>query len=103
MEARGPFDRVLGSAGHFVLPGFVNCHYHCELAIGPDACTARPLRYGVGRNSAPWSSPTCPSSTGPGTRHRSSRPTSTTPGARPTPRAFHDHGTSAATGDANVP
>jgi len=26
---------VLGSAGHFVLPGFVNCHYHSELAIGP--------------------------------------------------------------------
>ena len=21
--------------GHFVLPGFVNCHYHSELAIGP--------------------------------------------------------------------
>ena len=35
MEALGPFDRVLGSAGHFVLPGFVNCHYHSELAIGP--------------------------------------------------------------------
>jgi 5-methylthioadenosine/S-adenosylhomocysteine deaminase len=35
MEAMGPFDRVLGSAGHFVLPGFVNCHYHSELAIGP--------------------------------------------------------------------
>jgi 5-methylthioadenosine/S-adenosylhomocysteine deaminase len=35
LEAMGPFDRVLGSAGHFVLPGFVNCHYHSELAIGP--------------------------------------------------------------------
>ncbi len=35
MEAMGPFDRVLGSPGHFVLPGFVNCHYHSELAIGP--------------------------------------------------------------------
>ena len=35
MAAMGPFDRVLGSAGHFVLPGFVNCHYHSELAIGP--------------------------------------------------------------------
>jgi 5-methylthioadenosine/S-adenosylhomocysteine deaminase len=35
LEAQGPFDRVLGSAGHFVLPGFVNCHYHSELAIGP--------------------------------------------------------------------
>jgi 5-methylthioadenosine/S-adenosylhomocysteine deaminase len=35
MAALGPFDRVLGSAGHFVLPGFVNCHYHSELAIGP--------------------------------------------------------------------
>src|SRR5499427_376145 len=35
METRGPFDRVLGSGDHFVLPGFVNCHYHSELAIGP--------------------------------------------------------------------
>ena len=35
MQAMGPFDRVLGSGGHFVLPGFVNCHYHSELAIGP--------------------------------------------------------------------
>ena len=35
LERRGPFDRVLGSAGHFVLPGFVNAHYHSELAIGP--------------------------------------------------------------------
>ncbi|HKA94643.1 MAG TPA: amidohydrolase family protein, partial [Streptosporangiaceae bacterium] len=35
MAAMGPFDRVLGSGGHFVLPGFVNCHYHSELAIGP--------------------------------------------------------------------
>jgi 5-methylthioadenosine/S-adenosylhomocysteine deaminase len=35
MEAHGPFDRVLGSADHFVLPGFINCHYHSELAIGP--------------------------------------------------------------------
>jgi len=35
LAARGPFDRVLGSAGHFVMPGFVNCHYHSELAIGP--------------------------------------------------------------------
>jgi 5-methylthioadenosine/S-adenosylhomocysteine deaminase len=35
LETRGPFDRVLGSANHFVIPGFVNCHYHSELAIGP--------------------------------------------------------------------
>lgn len=35
LETMGPFDRVLGSANHFVLPGFVNCHYHSELAIGP--------------------------------------------------------------------
>ena len=35
MTALGPFERVLGSGGHFVLPGFVNCHYHSELAIGP--------------------------------------------------------------------
>jgi 5-methylthioadenosine/S-adenosylhomocysteine deaminase len=35
LERMGPFDRVLGSAGHFVMPGFVNCHYHSELIIGP--------------------------------------------------------------------
>jgi len=35
LERRGPFDRVLGSGEHFVLPGFVNAHYHSELAIGP--------------------------------------------------------------------
>jgi 5-methylthioadenosine/S-adenosylhomocysteine deaminase len=35
LAARGPFDRVLGSRAHFVMPGFVNCHYHSELAIGP--------------------------------------------------------------------
>lgn len=35
LEAHGPFERVLGSADHFVMPGFVNCHYHSELAIGP--------------------------------------------------------------------
>jgi len=35
MAALGPFERVLGSPAHFVLPGFVNCHYHSELAIGP--------------------------------------------------------------------
>ncbi|HYX80699.1 MAG TPA: amidohydrolase family protein [Actinomycetota bacterium] len=35
LERRGPFDQVLGSPSHAVLPGFVNCHYHSELAIGP--------------------------------------------------------------------
>jgi 5-methylthioadenosine/S-adenosylhomocysteine deaminase len=35
LESRGPFDRVLGSRDHFVMPGFVNCHYHSELALGP--------------------------------------------------------------------
>jgi 5-methylthioadenosine/S-adenosylhomocysteine deaminase len=35
LEEQGPFDRVIGSTGHFVMPGFVNCHYHSELAIGP--------------------------------------------------------------------
>jgi 5-methylthioadenosine/S-adenosylhomocysteine deaminase len=35
LESRGPYERVLGSPGHFVMPGFVNCHYHSELAIGP--------------------------------------------------------------------
>jgi 5-methylthioadenosine/S-adenosylhomocysteine deaminase len=35
LEKRGPFDEVLGSSSHLVMPGFVNCHYHSELAIGP--------------------------------------------------------------------
>src|SRR2546428_9893879 len=35
LEDQGPFGRVLGSSDHFVMPGFVNCHYHSELAIGP--------------------------------------------------------------------
>jgi 5-methylthioadenosine/S-adenosylhomocysteine deaminase len=35
LEHLGPFDRVVGSPAHFVMPGFVNCHYHSELAIGP--------------------------------------------------------------------
>jgi 5-methylthioadenosine/S-adenosylhomocysteine deaminase len=35
LERLGPFERVLGSASHFVMPGFINCHYHSELAIGP--------------------------------------------------------------------
>ena len=35
LEGHGPFTRVLGSADHFVMPGFINCHYHSELAIGP--------------------------------------------------------------------
>jgi 5-methylthioadenosine/S-adenosylhomocysteine deaminase len=35
LEQLGSFDRVLGSASHFVMPGFINCHYHSELAIGP--------------------------------------------------------------------
>jgi 5-methylthioadenosine/S-adenosylhomocysteine deaminase len=35
VAAMGPFDRQIGSADHFVMPGFVNCHYHSELAIGP--------------------------------------------------------------------
>jgi len=35
LEGRGPFDVVLGAGAHFVMPGFVNCHYHSELAIGP--------------------------------------------------------------------
>lgn len=35
LESLGPFDEVLGSSRHFIMPGFVNCHYHSELAIGP--------------------------------------------------------------------
>lgn len=35
LEARGPFERTLGSSDRFVMPSFVNAHYHSELAIGP--------------------------------------------------------------------
>ena len=35
LESQGAFDRVIGSADHFVMPGFINCHYHSEGAIGP--------------------------------------------------------------------
>jgi 5-methylthioadenosine/S-adenosylhomocysteine deaminase len=35
LERMGPFDRVMGSPSQFVMPGFINCHYHSELAIGP--------------------------------------------------------------------
>jgi cytosine/adenosine deaminase-related metal-dependent hydrolase len=51
LAARGPFDRVLGSAGHFVMPGFVNCHYHSELAIARTPCTGAAAR---------WPTPTAP-------------------------------------------
>lgn len=35
LEQQGPFDRVLGSPAHFVLPGFINGHFHSEAALGP--------------------------------------------------------------------
>ena len=35
LEKRGPFDRILGSPDHFVMPGFVASHYHSESALGP--------------------------------------------------------------------
>ena len=35
LESAGPFERVLGSPGHFVMPGWVNCHYHTDSAAGP--------------------------------------------------------------------
>ena len=35
LEAKGPFDRILGSPDHFVMPGFVASHYHSESALGP--------------------------------------------------------------------
>ena len=35
LEAKGPFDRVLGSEDHFVIPGFVASHYHSESSLGP--------------------------------------------------------------------
>jgi 5-methylthioadenosine/S-adenosylhomocysteine deaminase len=35
LEQRGPFDQVLGGDDTLVMPGFINCHYHSELAAGP--------------------------------------------------------------------
>ena len=35
LEARGPFDRVLGSAEHLVVPGFINGHFHSLGAGSP--------------------------------------------------------------------
>ena len=35
LEAMGPFDRVVGSPDHFVVPGFVASHFHSEVALGP--------------------------------------------------------------------
>lgn len=35
MEALGPFDEVIGGPDSIVMPGFINCHYHSELAGGP--------------------------------------------------------------------
>jgi 5-methylthioadenosine/S-adenosylhomocysteine deaminase len=35
LRDQGPFDLVLGSAEHFVVPGFVNGHFHSEAALGP--------------------------------------------------------------------
>ena len=35
LEQRGPVRPGPRLPAHFVLPGFVNCHYHSELAIGP--------------------------------------------------------------------
>lgn len=32
--AGGEFDEVIGSTEHFVMPGFVNCHHHSEVALG---------------------------------------------------------------------
>ena len=35
LEGHGPFDEILGSRDSIVMPGFINCHYHSELAVGP--------------------------------------------------------------------
>ena len=35
LEKQGPFTEVLGGADTIVMPGFINCHYHSELAGGP--------------------------------------------------------------------
>lgn len=35
LERAGPFERVLGSPQHVVMPGFVNAHFHSQSAAGP--------------------------------------------------------------------
>ena len=35
LEGLGPFDRVLGSAGHLVIPGFINGHFHATAPQAP--------------------------------------------------------------------
>ncbi len=35
LESAGPFERVLGSRDHIVMPGFINCHFHSDSAAGP--------------------------------------------------------------------
>lgn len=35
LELRGPFSEVIGGPDSIVMPGFINCHYHSELAGGP--------------------------------------------------------------------
>lgn len=35
LEKMGPFTEVLGGPDSIVMPGFINCHYHSELAGGP--------------------------------------------------------------------
>ena len=35
LAGHGPFDEILGSPDSVVMPGFINCHYHSELAAGP--------------------------------------------------------------------
>jgi 5-methylthioadenosine/S-adenosylhomocysteine deaminase len=29
------FDEVIGGPSHFIMPGFINCHFHCECGLGP--------------------------------------------------------------------
>ncbi len=35
LETRGPFDQILGSTDHLVLPGFINGHYHSSSSGSP--------------------------------------------------------------------
>ena len=35
LEEAGPFERVIGSPDHLVMPGFINCHLHSESSVGP--------------------------------------------------------------------
>ena len=64
LEARGPFDRVIGSPDHLVMPGFVNGHFHSLGAGSPglfqyvfERMNTRIFRRGRSEKTTPGQSP----------------------------------------------